>query len=251
MYSIFDRFTSKKPFFRGIPISSIPPSTSVRILNSVPVWVREVTKTSSYPLTGILPVKKEDQLLYSVGPWLAYSANPNQLSFVIPEVCKVLRPPKQGLAVALTEGVSRIKGLRLSDALIYSYLNDLRFVLLTCLLIGFSVWWVSAPEQLLEKPAALCSPDLEIIVRVLKDTFINKMCSTHYITSPCDCGEPLNKTARSLFEPPEIESFDPLGIKPNPNKVKALSVLMGSIIIILTLSESVSSRGYLCSYFEY
>lgn len=61
---------------------------------------------------------------------------------------------------------SRIKEFSLKEALIYSYVRDMRFVLLTCLLIGFSVWWFSIPEQLLVNPRALSSPDLELVVRV-------------------------------------------------------------------------------------
>lgn len=78
---------------------------------------------------------------------------------------------------------------------------------------------VSVPEQLLEKPGALCSPDLGEVVRVVRETFVNKICSLHHVPSPCDCGEPLNHTAKLLFEPEE--NFDPLGLKAEESFDKA------------------------------
>ena len=107
-------------------------------------------------------------------------------------------------------------------------------------MIGFSVWWCSAPEPLLVKPGALCSPDLELLFKVVKDTFVNHVCSSHpQVTSPCDCGEPLNSAARDLFEEPP---FDPLGIN-NTHRIKALSFFMASIILSIALAESVSQNG--------
>jgi hypothetical protein len=53
----------------------------------------------------------------------------------------------------------------------------MRFVLLTCLLIGFSLWWFHVPEQILEKPAALCSPDLGQLVQAVQNTYITLVVS--------------------------------------------------------------------------
>lgn len=122
---------------------------------------------------------------------------------------------------------------------------------LFCLLLGFSLWWALAPEQLLAKPAALCSPDLSLIVRVVKDTYLNHICSTHQVSLPCECGAPLNKTARLLFSPDE--SFDPpylvkLGQHPC-RLVRPLSIFVASIILSLALAESVSVNGYLSDGF--
>ncbi|KAF3965442.1 hypothetical protein CMV_010366 [Castanea mollissima] len=120
----------------------------------------------------------------------------SQLPFHIERGRKVLRSPerKQGLA-DVTREMSRIKEFRLNDALLYSYMYDLRFALLTCLVIGFSIWWMAVPEPLLESPKALCSPNLEMLVNVARDTYVNKVCSTHSLPSPCECGEPLNNSA--------------------------------------------------------
>ena len=63
----------------------------------------------------------------------------------------------------------RIVTFGLKDALVYSYLKDIRFVLLVCLLIGFSVWWATLTEQILQKPMAVCWPD---VARAVKENLI-------------------------------------------------------------------------------
>lgn len=68
-------------------------------------------------------------------------------------------------------------------------------------MIGFSLWWFVAPEPLLLKPEALTTPDMRLLFKVVRDTFVNKVCSSHpEVSSPCDCGEPLNSIARKLFD---------------------------------------------------
>lgn len=101
----------------------------------------------------------QGKIICSIGPWTPHTANKSQLPFHIERGRKVLRSPerKQGLA-DVTRETGRIKEFRLNDALLYSYMYDLRFVLLTCLVIGFSIWWMAVPEPLLESPKALCSP---------------------------------------------------------------------------------------------
>lgn len=73
-----------------------------------------------------------------------------------------------------------------------------------------------------------------------RETFVHHLCSDHHVSSPFPCGEPLNKTAQLLFEPEE--SFDPLGL--NPNRTRALSVFVASIILSLAFAESVSPSGF-------
>lgn len=81
--------------------------------------------------------------------------------FVPSQGAKLLRSPdrKPGLA-DVTRATSRIKSFKLSHALMYSYRLDLRFSLITCLLLGFSVWWLCVPDQVLEAPRLLWSPHL-------------------------------------------------------------------------------------------
>lgn len=73
----------------------------------------------------------------------------------------------------------RMKPFSLSEAISYSYIRDLRFVLVLTLLIGISYWWFSVPEQLLVKPMALQSPDLGLLVNAAKKTFLHHPCSIH------------------------------------------------------------------------
>ncbi|MED6176584.1 hypothetical protein PIB30_089626 [Stylosanthes scabra] len=120
---------------------------------------------------------------------------------------------KIGLLNALGDSDGgRIKSFTIREAIRYSYLRDIRFVTCLCASLGFGIWWNIAPEPLLLNPAALSSPDLSTLLRVARDTFLDQICSSHpHVTSPCDCGEPLNNTARLLLNEPE--RFDPLGIQ--------------------------------------
>lgn len=80
------------------------------------------------------------------------------------------------------------------------------------------------------------------LTQVVKDTYIDAICSQHRLPSPCDCGEPLNTVARDLFTEPH--EFDPLQLN-HRGKMKGLALLVGSIILSLALSESVSKYGVL------
>lgn len=55
----------------------------------------------------------------------------------------------------------------------------MRFVLALCAMIGLPVWWAAAPGPLLIKPGALSSVDMEMLFRVVKERFINHVCSSH------------------------------------------------------------------------
>lgn len=157
---------------------------------------------------------------------------PNRLPDRLPglsDINRIASAPRKG----------RVQSFGLQDAIIYSYCRDTRFVCIFCLMIGFSVWWFTAPLPLLHNPAVLTSPDLPLIIEVFKDTFHNKICSTHHLPSPCECGEPLNKAAMDLLK--GNESFDPLGLL---NK-KAGFTFLASILLCIALSESVSSQGVL------
>lgn len=70
-------------------------------------------------------------------------------------------------------------------------------------------------------------------MKVVRETFVKKICSNHHVSSPCQCGEPLNNTARRLFEPQE--TFDPFGL--NPNRIAALSVFVASISVWLSQNQ--------------
>lgn len=82
----------------------------------------------------------------------------------------------------------------------------------------------------------------ESTFQVVKDTFLDRLCSYHHVSSPCECGEPLNNVSRKIFEE---SAFDPLEIKKTSEnaKIKALAVFVASIIRSLALAESVSQHG--------
>jgi hypothetical protein len=142
----------------------------------------------------------------------------------------LLRSPERGVRLeAVTKKSSRIKKFKLSDAIVYSYFKDIRFVTLVCLLIGFSAWWVLVPEQLLEGPGVLCSLD---IARLVKDTFIDQVCNEHHVSSPCDYREPINNQVREYFYKQEFD--DPLNFALS-NRMKAASVLVASVILSVVL----------------
>lgn len=156
---------------------------------------------------------------------------------------RIMRSPdkKIGLADICRES-GRIKSFQISDAILLSYYKDIRFVIFISILFGFTIWGVIAPEPLLLKPLALSSPNIKFIIDVLKDTYVNHVCSTHHdVSSPCECGEPLNKTARDLFP---LNSFDPLKIdNKQSGKIINVSLMVATIILSIALTESVSEYG--------
>jgi hypothetical protein len=54
-----------------------------------------------------------------------------------------------------------------------SYITDIKYVTLVCLLIGFSAWWVIAPKLLFESPKYAFSGEVAQLVR---DTIIENIC---------------------------------------------------------------------------
>lgn len=211
MLSLFNKYTSGNPSIR------------IKTNSHVFCWYK-------YPYQGRRLIKK-----YTIGPWMPLKVNPCDLPFNIDSS----RIPRKimGLSELLSQD-SRIISFKLSDAVIYSLLHDIRFVSLLCLILGFTVWWSLVPYEILNHPGVLSSPDIGNIVRVTRDTFENNVCSLHQTPSPCDCGEHINREAKRLFE-----CFDPLGLKPYKS---AISVFVGAIILCMALTESISIYGIRC-----
>lgn len=92
-----------------------------------------------------------------------------------------------------------------------------------CLILGFS----AAPSPLLPVSYLRTGSQIYGVVPL-------RVCSSHHVTSPCECGEPLNSVAKDL-EP----AFDPLGIKDTGR-----SVYFASIVRSLALAESVSRDSF-------
>jgi len=148
----------------------------------------------------------------------------------------------------ITRSTSRIKSFGLGEAIIYSYHRDTRFVFTLAFLIGITVWWYTAPEALLLNPQSiLLTPDPQLLTQVVKDTYIDAICSHHKLPSPCSlCNEPYNTVVRDLIKEPY--QIDPLNLN-QQGKLLGLSLLIGSIILGLALSESVTQYGVLESSF--
>lgn len=185
--------------------------------------------------------KNQWSILYSFGPWVPYGANRSQLPFEIERregKIPILHSPERGLK-DLNKEISRLKSFTMREAIKYSYFKDLRFIVLLCAILGYTLWSYIVPEPLLLKTEALNSPDLKLLVQVAKDTYITNNCSTHTnVVSPCSCGEPLNNAVRHLCE----ESyFDPLQL--NYSRLKSFSVFVASILLTIALAESVSHSG--------
>lgn len=117
-----------------------------------------------------------------------------------------------------------------------------------CIFFGYSIWACIAPYPLLKNPTkALSAPDIQIIVHSIRDTYLNHVCYHHSnILSPCDCGEPINKTVRALFP---LSSFDPLHIN-NVEVQKNTSIMVATIILTIALMESVSKHGVYLPFYE-
>ncbi len=181
---------------------------------------------------------------YHFAPWEPNRAHRSLLPFQINEDRPFIRSPdrKAGLA-DINRNTSRIKSFGLEQAILYSYLKDTRFVLAFSLILGITVWWYTTPEPLLRNPKTLLlSPDPDLLVKVVRDTFIDGVCSKHRLPSPCECGEPLNSIAKEIL--PKPLEFDPLDLK-NREMLKGLSFLVASIVLSIALSESVSKYGVL------
>lgn len=267
MLAIFSKLTSGKPEIREQPKYIVN-----RTVGKLPCWYKlySPNRNNNYLLRyinrqpehiNVLKCKMQNSLdrgitynhdnvssiKYSFRPWhpltvkVKFNYNYDSIDVNRTPLLETLDWRKPGLGDVFRESV-RIKMFKLLDALLYSYWRDIRFIIFISLFLGFTIWIVTAPEQLLYKPIALSSPDLKSINQVLKDTYVDHVCSTHPdVISPCDCGEPLNKTVRELF--PD-GSFDPLHLESGKRaRIKALSFMVGFIILTLTLSESVSEYG--------
>lgn len=102
-------------------------------------------------------------LVYSFAPWCPVVPNRRMLPFLNDEVIGRKMPLlrtldiKPGLADILRD-TSRIEVFRLQDAILHSYIYYIRFLIVLCLLLGFSLWWA-----LVLKPLSLSSPNIQYL----------------------------------------------------------------------------------------
>lgn len=267
MLDLFLKLTSLKPEIRKQPTYYIN-----NTVNNLPAWYQLIGNTMIYQremmykdeykkklksafrraLAGVNTVtfhyNDRSSVIYTFAPWEPLTSLNTLIKKypldIIGNSNPLLRSPnkKIGLADVCREGTGRFKSFNLSDAIYFSYYRDIRFVVYLSIFFGFTIWMHIAPDPLLNKPAALSSPDLKLIVNVIQDTYHYHICSTHpQVLSPCDCGEPLNNTVKDLF--PQT-SFDPLHIENNyKGKMITVAIMVATIIITLALMESVSQHG--------
>lgn len=238
----------------GYPVTSrmpLPFHTRTRGWRAqAPLWFR----VNKNPISSALPgsqiyIQDPDTgdkavLTYGFSRWIPYAIRRSQLPFVLSfSGAALLRSPdrRPGLLDAVGRG-ARIRELGFPEALTYGYHLDSRFILLVCLLLGFSLYCSVVPRIFLEAPEVICSPDLGELIKVGKDTYFNHICTAHGTPSPCSCGEPLNKALPILLNSKELP-FDPLGAGVK-SRAAGVAVFLGAVVLSLALSESVCVVGF-------
>lgn len=119
------------------------------------------------------------------------------------------------------------------------YKNTIPFITFICILIGISIWWISVPTILFEYTTAFKSANIGVLVRIVKDIVINKLCCEHLLPLPCaneTCGGELNQSFLEILEP---ASFDPISITEKTISKKAIAFHIATLVIAMALSESV------------
>lgn len=271
MNSLFFKFTSQKPEIRYHATSN----------SSHPLWyklsgndgaslikMKELFQSPDYKKKLRMSVDRANTLgvnsfiynyndstsvEYTIAPWLPLTAK-NSFPVKIdgnsfPIKIDGDRLPLEGRLnkkIGLTDVFrkkERIQSFKFTDALNYAYIRDLRFIIILSIIFWFTLWGYFTPVPLNEYPFAWTSPDLQFLKKVVSDTYQGHVCSTHpTVSSPCPCGEPLNQTARDLLP---LNSFDPLQInkKTQVFSQTTCSIMIGTIILVLALTESVSPHG--------
>lgn len=216
-----------------------------------PLWFRVNRNPASSPTFpgSQMYIKSMDSgeiavLNYEFTSWIPYAIQRSQLPFVLSfEGAALLRSPDRqpGLLDAVGRD-ARIRDIGFSQALSYGYYLDSRFILLVCLLLGFSVYCALVPRAFLEAPHLICYPDIGDVIRIGKDTYFNHKCTLHATPSPCSCGEVLNKALPIYINSQELP-FDPLGAGVK-SRAAGVAVFLGAVILSLALSESVCTVGF-------
>lgn len=106
------------------------------------------------------------------------------------------------------------------------------------LMIGYSIWWMNAPEQILQAPWLLPRPDLSELIQIVKDTFLNNVCHEHQVPSPCECGEIVNSVAQEVLG----QDISPSEIRSSRARSFA-TMFMGLVIALLLAKNSIPTEG--------
>ena len=218
-----------------------------------PLWIKErpISNRVYDPCVLDSSIVRVPKYKYTFSPWVPYGlvgpwfqTNKCYLPFSVPSSgAKLLRSPDRqpGLQDAIG-GRARIRNIGLKEALTYSYLSDLRFILLICLLLGFSAYCFLVPGPMLVMPSLILSPNLGDHLDVARDTYLNNICTVHKLPSPCHCGEAVNRAMLILLDSKELP-FDPLQLGLQ-SRAAGVAVFIGAVILGMALSESVCSMGF-------
>lgn len=96
---------------------------------------------------------------------------------------KLLRSPERVIGLGdATRRSGRTRDFNISEAMFLAYIRDHRFILLTCLLIGFGAWWALLPEKIFIHPSVSCSPEY---ASLLKDALSPGVCPMRDLKFPC------------------------------------------------------------------
>lgn len=232
----------KSPLFRGPLVNS---STE----NPIHILTREklrhqtsgTNSTEKVILPNILHSYIKNLNLDFTSPY--GSTGNNELLSILRSRFKQSIFPSSGLKCLDTTGDFLIKNVlhkryesvqqNISNAL-SSSINS-RTAVFFCILFSITVLMEIAPGPLLNKPSLLFSDNLPNVLQYTRDVYVNHVCIIHKSVSPCECEEPLNRIIRDMF--PQT-TFDPLELqKPSPSKVKTITYMLGTILLVITLMD--------------
>jgi hypothetical protein len=159
-----ERTESKQPLNISPSAERIFPKTvamGIKPYQLLKKWSNPISRLEELYKSQTFALKKVELKPFSL--WKPLATGISKLSLAYPNrgyKATLFRSPDRvvGLADAIRKS-DRTKTCGLSEALTFAYVKDSRFVLLTCLLLGFCIGWLLVAEQLLVQPVACCSPE--------------------------------------------------------------------------------------------
>jgi hypothetical protein len=177
---------------------------------------------------------------YKFGEWIPFVSK-HRASLLASLKYKLHNKTNLGFS-SLGFDFTRLKkfNLGISNAISYSAYTDARFNVFLSTFYGFTIWGVIVHPSLLalDYGELYKSVDIGAIVNAVKDTYTDKICSSHP-SNPLPCGEcisPVNRVVKDLI---------PDNIDPVAAYSKHIALMVGAIILMLFLTESVSPNGIL------
>lgn len=172
-------------------------------------------------------------------------------------------PEKEMGLTAIMRPASRIKDFTFEERLNYSYLFDNRFLLLYCLLIGFSISWAYLPLDMVDRHNI--NPLSAAIIQPLKVLFIDNLQGIQDISITEEirvaATQQLEQWHQGVAYLEQLlhPDYDPLNLPRDiapelqmepvqqPRRGKRLAILIGAIILCLALNEAVVPSQILLS----